>query len=68
MDISYMESEQARFSGHKRMQKYKRCQNTGHYAYKYCDLNAVQRTKVRDNRPPAKKVSMRGYEAVAKYI
>uniref|UniRef100_A0AAV1TFY6 CCHC-type domain-containing protein n=1 Tax=Peronospora matthiolae TaxID=2874970 RepID=A0AAV1TFY6_9STRA len=55
MELCYVESEKARSTGYKKLQRCNRCQKTGHYAYECSAPRPVSRDTGRSDRPPMRK-------------
>uniref|UniRef100_A0AAV1UIL9 CCHC-type domain-containing protein n=1 Tax=Peronospora matthiolae TaxID=2874970 RepID=A0AAV1UIL9_9STRA len=66
MELCYVESEKARSTDYKKLQKCNRCQKTGHYAYECSAPRPVSRDTGRNDRPPMKKGQGRGSAVGAK--
>uniref|UniRef100_A0AAV1VNF5 Retrotransposon gag domain-containing protein n=1 Tax=Peronospora matthiolae TaxID=2874970 RepID=A0AAV1VNF5_9STRA len=66
MELCYVESEKARSTGYKKLQRCNRCQKTGHYAYKCSAPRPVSRDTGRSDRPPMRKGQGRGSAVGAK--
>uniref|UniRef100_A0AAV1U363 CCHC-type domain-containing protein n=1 Tax=Peronospora matthiolae TaxID=2874970 RepID=A0AAV1U363_9STRA len=66
MELYYVESEKARSTGYKKLQRCNRCQKTGHYAYECSAPRPVSRNTGRSDRPPMRKGQGRGSAAGAK--
>uniref|UniRef100_A0AAV1UJV4 CCHC-type domain-containing protein n=1 Tax=Peronospora matthiolae TaxID=2874970 RepID=A0AAV1UJV4_9STRA len=66
MELCYVESEKARSTDYKKLQKCNRCQKTGHYAYECRAPRPVSRNTGRSDRPPMIKGQGRGSAVGAK--
>uniref|UniRef100_A0AAV1TZB2 CCHC-type domain-containing protein n=1 Tax=Peronospora matthiolae TaxID=2874970 RepID=A0AAV1TZB2_9STRA len=66
MELCYVESEKARSTGYKKLQRCNRCQKTGHYAYECSAPRPVSRDTGRSDRPPMRKGQGRGSAVGAK--
>uniref|UniRef100_A0AAV1UUH2 CCHC-type domain-containing protein n=1 Tax=Peronospora matthiolae TaxID=2874970 RepID=A0AAV1UUH2_9STRA len=66
MELCYVESEKARSTDYKKLQKCNRCQKTGHYAYECSAPRPVSRNTGRSDRPPMRKGQGRGSAVGAK--
>uniref|UniRef100_A0AAV1TPT1 CCHC-type domain-containing protein n=1 Tax=Peronospora matthiolae TaxID=2874970 RepID=A0AAV1TPT1_9STRA len=66
MELCYVESEKARSTGYKKLQRCNRCQKTGHYAYECSAPRPVSRDTGLNNRPPMRKGKGRGSAVGAK--
>uniref|UniRef100_A0AAV1UTS8 CCHC-type domain-containing protein n=1 Tax=Peronospora matthiolae TaxID=2874970 RepID=A0AAV1UTS8_9STRA len=66
MELCYVESEKARSTGYKKLQRCNRCQKTGHYAYECSAPRPVSRNTGRSDRPPMRKGQGRGSAVGAK--
>uniref|UniRef100_A0AAV1UPW7 CCHC-type domain-containing protein n=1 Tax=Peronospora matthiolae TaxID=2874970 RepID=A0AAV1UPW7_9STRA len=66
MELCYVESEKARSTDYKKLQKYNRCQKTGHYAYECSAPRPVYRNTGRSDRSPMRKGQERGSALGAK--
>uniref|UniRef100_A0AAV1V3R3 Retrotransposon gag domain-containing protein n=1 Tax=Peronospora matthiolae TaxID=2874970 RepID=A0AAV1V3R3_9STRA len=55
MELCYVESEKARSTDNKKLQKCNGCQKTGHYAYECSAPRPVSRNTGRNDRPPMRK-------------
>uniref|UniRef100_A0AAV1TWJ0 CCHC-type domain-containing protein n=1 Tax=Peronospora matthiolae TaxID=2874970 RepID=A0AAV1TWJ0_9STRA len=66
MELWYVESEKARSTDYKKLQKCNRCQKTGHYAYECSAPRPVSRNTGRSDRPPMRKGQGRGSAVGAK--
>uniref|UniRef100_A0AAV1TJ34 CCHC-type domain-containing protein n=1 Tax=Peronospora matthiolae TaxID=2874970 RepID=A0AAV1TJ34_9STRA len=66
MKLCYVESEKARSTGYKKLQRCNRCQKTGHYAYECSAPRPVSRNTGRSDRPPMRKGQGRGSAVGAK--
>uniref|UniRef100_A0AAV1T2I0 Retrotransposon gag domain-containing protein n=1 Tax=Peronospora matthiolae TaxID=2874970 RepID=A0AAV1T2I0_9STRA len=66
MELCYVESEKARSTGYKKLQKCNRRQKTGHYAYECSAPRPVSRDTGRSDRPPMRKGQERGSAVGAK--
>uniref|UniRef100_A0AAV1VFG1 CCHC-type domain-containing protein n=1 Tax=Peronospora matthiolae TaxID=2874970 RepID=A0AAV1VFG1_9STRA len=66
MELCYVESEKARSTDYKKLQKCNRCQKTGHYAYECSARRPVSRDTGRSDRPPMRKGQGRGSAVGAK--
>uniref|UniRef100_A0AAV1UIR4 CCHC-type domain-containing protein n=1 Tax=Peronospora matthiolae TaxID=2874970 RepID=A0AAV1UIR4_9STRA len=66
MELCYVESEKARSTDYKKLQKCNRCQKTGHYAYECSAPRPVSRNTGRNERPPMRKGQGRGSAVGAK--
>uniref|UniRef100_A0AAV1US89 CCHC-type domain-containing protein n=1 Tax=Peronospora matthiolae TaxID=2874970 RepID=A0AAV1US89_9STRA len=60
MELCYVESEKARSTDYKKLQKCNRCHKTGHYAYECSAPRPVSRNTGRSDRPPMRKGQGRG--------
>uniref|UniRef100_A0AAV1T4Z1 CCHC-type domain-containing protein n=1 Tax=Peronospora matthiolae TaxID=2874970 RepID=A0AAV1T4Z1_9STRA len=66
MELCYVESEKARSTDYKKLQRCNRCQKTGHYAYECSAPRPVSRNTGRSDRPPMSKGQGRGSAVGAK--
>uniref|UniRef100_A0AAV1TN22 CCHC-type domain-containing protein n=1 Tax=Peronospora matthiolae TaxID=2874970 RepID=A0AAV1TN22_9STRA len=66
MELCYVESEKARSTGYKKLQRCNRCQKAGHYAYECSAPRPVSRNTGRNERPPVRKGKGRGSAVGAK--
>uniref|UniRef100_A0AAV1T338 Retrotransposon gag domain-containing protein n=1 Tax=Peronospora matthiolae TaxID=2874970 RepID=A0AAV1T338_9STRA len=66
MEICYVESEKARSTDYKKLQKCNRRQKTGHYAHECSAPRPVSRNTGRNDRPPMRKGQERGSDVGAK--
>uniref|UniRef100_A0AAV1T5U7 CCHC-type domain-containing protein n=1 Tax=Peronospora matthiolae TaxID=2874970 RepID=A0AAV1T5U7_9STRA len=66
MELCYEESEKARSTDYKKLQKCNRCQKTGHYAYECSAHRPVSRNAGRNDRPPMRRGQGRGVAVGAK--
>uniref|UniRef100_A0AAV1ULD5 Retrotransposon gag domain-containing protein n=1 Tax=Peronospora matthiolae TaxID=2874970 RepID=A0AAV1ULD5_9STRA len=66
MKLCYVESEKARSTDYKKLQKCNRCQKTGYYAYECSAPRPVSRNTGRNDRPPMRKGQGRGSAVGAK--
>uniref|UniRef100_A0AAV1UJ93 CCHC-type domain-containing protein n=1 Tax=Peronospora matthiolae TaxID=2874970 RepID=A0AAV1UJ93_9STRA len=66
MELCFVESEKARSTDYKKLQRCNRCQKTGHYAYECSAPRPVSRNTGRSDRPPMRKGQGRGSAVGAK--
>uniref|UniRef100_A0AAV1VHV4 CCHC-type domain-containing protein n=1 Tax=Peronospora matthiolae TaxID=2874970 RepID=A0AAV1VHV4_9STRA len=66
MELCYVESEKARSTDYKKLQRCNICQKTGHYAYECSAPRPVARHTGRSDRPPMRKGQGRGSAVGAK--
>uniref|UniRef100_A0AAV1VNL7 Retrotransposon gag domain-containing protein n=1 Tax=Peronospora matthiolae TaxID=2874970 RepID=A0AAV1VNL7_9STRA len=66
MELCYVESEKARSTDYKKLQKCNRCRKIGHYAYKCSAPRPVSRNTGRCDRPPMRREQGRGSAVGAK--